>query len=147
MAIEYKGGKCQLCGYNRCPEAMEFHHLNSSGKDFGISQKGYTRSWKRVKEELDKCIMLCANCHREVHAGLQLPREIVVEKSGEFRGIRYQENVSDNPEPSPEPFTHSGSGKVQRLSREGVLFAFNEGEAPDTPLHFWKGEEIVQALK
>ncbi len=87
MAIEYKGGRCQICGYDHCPEAMEFHHLKSNEKDFGISQKGYTRSWVKVKQELDKCIMLCANCHREVHAGvLQLPREIVVEKSGEFRG-------------------------------------------------------------
>lgn len=97
MAIEYKGNICQLCGYNRCSEAMEFHHLNSSGKDFGISERGYTRGWKRVKEELDKCVMLCANCHREVHAGLQLPREIAVEKSGEFREIHKK---MDNPEPS-----------------------------------------------
>jgi 5-methylcytosine-specific restriction endonuclease McrA len=86
LAIEYKGGRCHICGYDRCLEAMEFHHLDSSEKDFGISQKGYTRSWVKVKEELDKCVMLCANCHREVHAGLQLPRVTVVEKSGEFRG-------------------------------------------------------------
>jgi len=87
MAVEYKGGKCAICGYDRCLEALEFHHLDSEGKDFGISDKGYTRSWKKVKEELDKCVMLCANCHREVHAGLQLPRETVVEKSGEFREL------------------------------------------------------------
>ena len=67
-AIEYKGGRCQTCGYNRCIDALEFHHSNSSGKDFSISAKGYTRSWAKVKEELDKCILLCANCHREVHA-------------------------------------------------------------------------------
>jgi len=67
-AIEYKGGKCQLCGYNKCKEALEFHHL--SKKSFGISQKGYTRSWKKVKDELDKCILLCANCHREVENGV-----------------------------------------------------------------------------
>ena len=85
MAVEYKGGKCQLCGYNKCGEALEFHHLDSSVKDFGISHKGYTRGWKRVKRELDKCAMLCANCHREVHAGKQLLRETVVEKSGELR--------------------------------------------------------------
>ena len=115
MAIEYKGRKCQICGYDRCEEAMEFHHLDPSGKDFGISEKGYTRGWKRVKMELDKCIMLCANCHREVHAGLQLPREIVVEKSGEFREIHSVSGM-DNPEPSPE----NNSGKVQRLSRKGV---------------------------
>jgi 5-methylcytosine-specific restriction endonuclease McrA len=68
MAIEYKGGRCQLCGYNRCIEALEFHHNNSSSKDFSISEKGYTRSWVKVKEELDKCMLLCANCHREIHA-------------------------------------------------------------------------------
>ena len=55
-------------------------------KDFGISYKGYTRSWEKVKEEADKCILLCANCHREAHAGmLQLPQVTVVEKLGEFR--------------------------------------------------------------
>jgi predicted HNH restriction endonuclease len=85
-AIDYKGGKCQICGYSNCSEVLEFHHLAADKKDFGISQKGYTRSWEKVRLELDKCIMLCANCHREIHAGiLQLPREIVVEKSGELR--------------------------------------------------------------
>lgn len=67
LAVEYKGGKCQKCGYRRCIEALEFHHIEVSKKDFGISAKGYTRSWKRVKEEIDKCVMLCANCHREIH--------------------------------------------------------------------------------
>jgi len=84
-AISYKGGSCQICGYDRCAEALEFHHLDSSYKDFGISSKGYTRSWNKVREELEKCVLLYANCHREVHAGLQLPRETVVEKLGEFR--------------------------------------------------------------
>lgn len=85
MAVDYLGGRCSQCDYDRCKEALEFHHLNSSEKDFGISNQGYTRSWKRVQEELKKCVLLCANCHREVHAGLQLQRETAVEKSGEFR--------------------------------------------------------------
>ena len=68
MAIEYKGGFCERCGYDACIEALEFHHADSSGKDFSISSKGYTRSWARVKEELGKCVLLCANCHRELHA-------------------------------------------------------------------------------
>jgi len=68
MAVEYKGGRCQKCGYNSCIEALEFHHSNSFSKDFSISEKGYTRSWAKVQEELDKCILLCANCHRETHA-------------------------------------------------------------------------------
>ena len=84
-ALAYKGGRCRMCGYDRCVEALEFHHLDSSRKDFGISGQGYTRSWRRIREELDKCVLLCANCHREVHAGLQLPQETVAETSGEFR--------------------------------------------------------------
>lgn len=71
MAVEYKGGKCNLCGYDKCIQALEFHHINNDGKDFGISAKGYTRSWQRVKKELDKCILVCANCHRELHTGLR----------------------------------------------------------------------------
>ena len=86
MAVEYKGGRCQVCDYDKCIEALEFHHLDPTQKDFGISHKGYTRSWEKVKEEVDKCILLCANCHREYHAGmLQLPQVTVVEKPGEFR--------------------------------------------------------------
>jgi 5-methylcytosine-specific restriction endonuclease McrA len=86
MAVNYKGGCCQVCGYDRCVEALEFHHLDPTQKDFGISYKGYTRSWEKVKDEADKCILLCANCHREAHAGmLQLPQVTVVEKLGEFK--------------------------------------------------------------
>ena len=71
MAVEYKGGHCQQCGYDKCAEALEFHHIENSDKDFGISARGYTRSWQKIRLELDKCILLCANCHRELHAGLK----------------------------------------------------------------------------
>ena len=85
MAIDHLGGRCSQCGYDRCLDALEFHHVDSSVKDFGISNRGYTRSWKKVREEIEKCVLLCANCHREFHAQLQLQREIAGEKSGEFR--------------------------------------------------------------
>jgi transposase len=68
-AIEYKGGKCEKCGYCKCSEAMEFHHLNPEEKDFGIG--GHTKSWNVIKKELDKCILVCANCHREIHEKLK----------------------------------------------------------------------------
>lgn len=67
MAVEYKGGECSKCGYNKCVNALEFHHLDPNEKDFGIGTNGHTRSWKRTRIELDKCIMVCANCHREIH--------------------------------------------------------------------------------
>jgi hypothetical protein len=67
-ALAYKGYKCILCGYDNCAEALVFHHLG--GKDFGIASRGHTRSWERVKAELDKCILVCRNCHAEIHAGM-----------------------------------------------------------------------------
>jgi len=70
MAIDHKGGRCQCCGYDKCKDSLEFHHLVKDKKSFGISAKGYTRSWKAIKTELEKCLMLCANCHREWHAGI-----------------------------------------------------------------------------
>jgi 5-methylcytosine-specific restriction endonuclease McrA len=86
LAIEYKGGKCQLCGYARYQGALDLHHIDPKEKDFGIGDKGYTRSWETVRKELDKCVLLCANCHRELEAGItQLPGVIRVEnevKSG-----------------------------------------------------------------
>ena len=86
MSVEYKGGKCQQCGYNRCIDALEFHHIDPSKKDFNVSQRGYTRSWKRVVEELEKCIMLCANCHRELHAHVSSScRKLQDEKASKFR--------------------------------------------------------------
>ncbi len=85
MALQFLGGRCTRCGYDRCAEALEIHHLESSDKDFGISDKGYTRSWNRIRVELEKCKLLCSNCHREVHAKLQLSVARRIEKSGEFR--------------------------------------------------------------
>ena len=64
-AVEYKGGKCEICGYNKNISALEFHHLDPNEKDFTIS--GTKCGWNDLQKELDKCIMICANCHREIH--------------------------------------------------------------------------------
>ncbi len=80
MAVDYKGGKCAICGYAKCVDALDFHHVNPKTKKFGLGLGGLTRSWERVRKEADKCILICANCHREVHAGItQLPQAIAVE--------------------------------------------------------------------
>jgi len=74
MTVDYRGGKCIFCGYSKCPQALDFHHIDESAK-------GLTKSWSKIKQEADKCVLVCANCHRELHAGVvQLPQEIVVEK-------------------------------------------------------------------
>lgn len=68
--VEYAGGKCCKCGYDRCMSALEFHHLDPNEKDFGIGERGKTLSFEKMKKEVDKCILVCANCHREIHAGI-----------------------------------------------------------------------------
>ena len=76
LSIQYKGGKCQICGYEKYVGALDLHHIDGNQKSFGIGDKGYTRSWEVTRKELDKCILVCANCHREIEAGItQLPRE------------------------------------------------------------------------
>ena len=67
-SLEYKGFKCEICGYDKCNEALEFHHLNPQEKDFNLSDKDISLDWEIIKKELDKCILVCANCHREIHS-------------------------------------------------------------------------------
>lgn len=65
--VRYKGGKCEICGYNKCLGALDFHHLDPNQKDFNISNSKIYKNLDILKEEVDKCILVCANCHREIH--------------------------------------------------------------------------------
>lgn len=64
------GGKCVICGYSRCQRVLQFHHLDPSTKKFHLGQDGATRSLARSRAEARKCVLLCANCHGEVEAGI-----------------------------------------------------------------------------
>jgi hypothetical protein len=70
-AIASFGGVCGACGSAYAPAAMEFHHPDPSKKEFAISVDGVYRSWEKVRKELESCVMLCANCHAEIHAGVR----------------------------------------------------------------------------
>jgi hypothetical protein len=65
--IEYKGGCCEICHYNKCISSLDFHHLDPTKKEFSISTKKCNAFGEEIKKELDKCILLCSNCHREEH--------------------------------------------------------------------------------
>lgn len=67
--IIYKGGCCQICGYNKSNWSLVFHHRDPSEKDYLISA-GNIKSLERLKLEADKCDLLCHNCHNEVHEEL-----------------------------------------------------------------------------
>ena len=70
LAIDYKGGKCEICEYSKYNGALEFHHLEPNEKEFNIGRYGHSRSWERVKNEIDKCILVCSNCHKEIHGNI-----------------------------------------------------------------------------
>lgn len=67
-AVDMFGGQCVVCGYNKCLDALEFHHVDKSKKEEKPSYIIMRWSWKRAKVELDKCILICSNCHRELHS-------------------------------------------------------------------------------
>jgi transposase len=72
------GGRCALCGYARCTAALHFHHVDPSSKQFHLSMQGVTRSMAAARAEMAKCVLLCANCHAEVEAGIKsLPPDAV----------------------------------------------------------------------
>lgn len=62
--VAYKGGKCQRCGYDKCIRALHFHHRDPAIKSFEIGEK-ISCTWAVLQLELDKCDILCANCHAE----------------------------------------------------------------------------------
>ncbi len=70
ILVEDAGGCCVNCGYRRCLAALEFHHMIPAEKSYALSHRGVTRSLAEARAEASKCVLLCANCHAEVEAGL-----------------------------------------------------------------------------
>jgi hypothetical protein len=69
LLVEEAGGRCRICGYDRCPAAMQFHHVDPRRKSFMTSRQGVTRALAEARVEAAKCVLVCANCHAEVEAG------------------------------------------------------------------------------
>lgn len=121
--VDRFGGACEICGYDKCLAALEAHHVDPRIKDFNISD---VSSIDRIERELIKCVLLCANCHREVHDGLH-PGYLVIEGSSfegdlggpEDEGFSYIEELELNEilegvEQEPE----RRAKKSRRASRE-----------------------------
>jgi len=74
--VDSLGGACGICGYDKCSAAFDIHHIDESEKSFDISGK-MSKKWSELVAELRKCVLLCANCHRELHHGIaSLPLNI-----------------------------------------------------------------------
>ena len=96
------GGCCQVCGYNRCNDALELHHINPEEKDFGFGRiMAIPKRLIEIIKELKKCILLCSNCHREIHAGIielpynyyKLNKDVMVSEYELRRRMRKQTSV------------------------------------------------------
>jgi hypothetical protein len=72
ILVDEAGGRCVECGYGTYAGALEFHHVDPSTKSFALSHEGVTRSIERARKEARKCVLLCANCHAEVGAGVRV---------------------------------------------------------------------------
>lgn len=116
--VEYKGGKCEKCGYNKCITALEFHHIDPNEKDFGIGSFNVL-SFDKCKREVDKCILVCANCHREIHYEEHLKKQ----KEEEEKEKLIFENIMKNRDNYPNVKHIKNSYKY--LSESGILEDIN----------------------
>ena len=92
-AVYVLGSKCQICGYDKCITALEFHHINPNEKDINFSDN-VNRSWITTRNEIQKCILVCANCHREIHAGL-IDNTLLLSSFDEERAKEIDQLVND----------------------------------------------------
>lgn len=87
ILINTFGGKCQICGYDKCPSALVFHHRDPKQKKFNISRfkKKSVENYEFLRE-LEKCVLLCANCHAEYHSG---HHKDIIDKIPEISLVEY----------------------------------------------------------
>ena len=124
-AIAYLGGKCMICGYDKCVEALEFHHRDKEEKEFEISDK-YNIAFSKLILELEKCDLLCANCHREVHYLYQEGLDFSIIKTQEEKAKKHSicptcGNVHFNKVYCSEMCLAIGARKTMRPSYEQLL--------------------------
>jgi len=110
------GNVCGICGYDRCNDSLALHHINPEEKDFSLGAiRANARSWARIVVELRKCIMVCHNCHSEIHTGLvRIPKNIT----------RFDESFTIYRKPKPKfsgTFCHCG----QELTFEQKKYCSN----------------------
>lgn len=151
--VECFGGACGICGYNRCHRALAFHHLDESTKIFNLGAKGIPRSWKRLVNEAKKCVMLCHNCHAEVHAGvisipLDIQRFVEPSKPLPMRRKVVRRVATGRSSSRPKKVPNRPTGKslrvmVQQTSRVAVAKRFGVSE---TAVRKWLASDSKKGI-
>ena len=96
--IQSMGGCCQICKYNKCSGALDLHHIDPTQKDINMSKiRANCASWEIIVKELRKCILLCANCHREVHAGQTILPENYSTFNEDYADYKFKQHYDNCP--------------------------------------------------
>jgi hypothetical protein len=117
---EYRGRYCSKCGLDSFenPWLMDFHHINPEEKEYTISHKIRTSNFSKIKDELDKCILLCSHCHRTLHAEENLHK--------------YKNNIDKISDKLEHIRKNGGVGKIKdglwkKYKKDDILLYVNEG--------------------
>ena len=115
--IKVCGNKCAICGYDKLPAALEFHHINPEEKKYGIASEGTCRDLETDLQEVQKCILVCANCHREIHYNLISLEEVQSKKyfDNDFANFLRQDKINKT---TKKEYFCSECGK--KISGDGV---------------------------
>jgi len=112
--VESMGGCCQICGYNKSHNALEFHHINPNEKEMGLGGvRGNIVKWERIASELRKCILLCSNCHREIHDGTTLLPNIFAKFDEKY--LNYKDLIEKEPKIKKGRFRKVEWGEINLL--------------------------------
>lgn len=131
------GNQCGICGYSRCTRALELHHLDPNEKDFTVSPSTTLYRWSRVVEEVRKCVLLCANCHREVHAGITSIPDSIQRFDEAFTQIETNQRVRKK----------KACLRCQRLIYADQQWCSNKCRGLDYQRVDWSNPEIFQRVK
>lgn len=86
------GNACWFCGYDKCWQAMDFHHVDPSIKSISLTAREFQLAWERIEQEVRKCVLSCCRCHREIHAGLIKPEMVIQTWQDKWSAIK-QDNL------------------------------------------------------
>ncbi len=98
--VESMGGKCVACGYSKCANSLDCHHIDPGTKDFSIGHiRANPQAWETVVNELRKCVLLCRNCHGELHAGFTIIPFDAASFDESFANYKLPANIPTHPCP------------------------------------------------
>lgn len=137
--VDAMGGKCCVCGYNKCHDALALHHIDPSKKEMGIgSIRASPVSWDKIIAEVKKCILVCHNCHSEIHNGMidvsNISPPLIEQKYIDYKEFKREQKFDTCP-------VCSGKKPIQNITCSPKCSAISRRKID------WDSIDIVEELK